>query len=122
MSDPRRLIVKATRSIDDPERANLACNVAAVALASGVEVHLFLASEGVRLALPGISALIEVPEAPEIGSLLDAVYAGGTVTVCAPCASRRGLVQADFRPETEMGGSAGFVELVTTPGASSLVY
>lgn len=122
MSDQRRLVIKATCSTDDPERANLACNTAAVALASGVEVHLFLASEGVRLALPGTAEQIVVPEAPELSALLDSVYAGGSVVVCTPCATRRGLTPADFRDGTTMGGSAGFVELVTAPGSSALVY
>lgn len=115
------LVIKATHSLDDPERAHLACNVAAVGLASGLDVHLFLAVEGVRLALPELGPL-EVAEAPPIADLLDALYAGGAVTVCTPCATRRGLSPTDFRPGTAMGGSAQFLELATAPGATALVY
>lgn len=123
MSGPRLLVVKATHATDDPERAHLACNVAAVGLASGLDVHLFLAVEGVRLALLSLdAAALTVADAPPIADLLEAVYAGGTVTVCTPCATRRGLVPADFRPGTAMGGSAQFVELATTEGATALVY
>lgn len=123
MSDPRSMVIKATHSLDDPERAHLACNVAAVALASGVDVHLFLAVEGVRLALPDLDAgALAVADAPPISDLLEALYAAGAVTVCTPCATRRGLSAGDFRDGTAMGGSAQFVELATRPGATALVY
>ena len=116
------LVVKVTHALDDPERAHLGCNVASVALASGVEVHVFLAVEGVHLARPGVPDDLVVPEAPPIGDLLDALYAGATVTVCTPCMLRRGLAEADFRPGTVFAGSAQFVERATATGASALVY
>jgi 6-phosphogluconolactonase len=127
VAGPGRLLVKATHSLDDPERANLACNIAAVALASGAAVDLFLAVEGVRLALPDIGqvmgeGVLAVAEAPAIGDLIDAVYAAGTVTVCTPCATRRGLGPEDFRAGTVMGGSAVFVELALRPDVTALVY
>lgn len=117
------LVVKATHAADDPERAHLACNVAATALASGVEVRLFLAIEGVHLARPaGAAPPIVVAEAPPLDDLLEAVYAAGEVVVCTPCATRRGLSADDFRAGTVMAGSARFVELATQPGAQALVY
>lgn len=122
MSTPPLLVVKATHSTDDPERANMAANVAAAGLAGGADVHLFLAAEGVRLALPDIGELLPVDHAPPIADLLDAVYASGAVTVCTPCAKRRGLPVDAFRDGTAWGGSAAFVELATRPGATALVY
>lgn len=118
----RSLVVKVTHALDDPERAHIGCNVAAVALAAGVDVHLFLAVEGVRLAQPAVAGRLELADAPPIADLLDAVYAGGSVTVCTPCATRRGLGEADFRDGTQMAGSARFVELATAEGAQALVY
>ena len=116
------MVVKITHSLEDPERAHIACNVAAVALASGLEVFVFLAIEGVHLARPEVAAQLIVAEAPPIGDLLDALYTGGTVTVCTPCATRRGLGPEDFRAGTELAGSARFVELATTEGTTALVY
>ena len=118
----RSLVVKATHALMDPERAHIACNVAAVGISSGLEVHLFLAVEGVHLARPEVAAQLELAEAPPITDLLDAIYAGGTVTVCTPCATRRGLAQHHFRDETVMAGSAQFVELASAEGATALVY
>lgn len=119
---PRSLVVKVTHALDDAERAHLGCNVAATALAAGVDVHVFLAVEGVRLAQPDVPAQLSVADAPPIGDLLDAVYAAGAVTVCTPCAARRGLGAEDFRPGTQLAGSVRFVELVTAEGAQALVY
>lgn len=116
------LVVKVTHALDDPERAHIGCNVAAVALASGLEVHLFLAIEGVHLARGEITQQLEIDDAPPIGDLIDAVYAGGSVTVCTPCATRRGLGQEDFRDGTVLAGSAQFVALATADGATALVY
>lgn len=118
----KSLVIKATHALDDPERAHIACNVAAVALASGLQVHLVLAIEGVHLARPAIPAQLRLDDAPPIGQLLDALYAGGSVTVCTPCATRRGLAAEDFRNGTHMAGSARFVELATAPEATALVY
>jgi predicted peroxiredoxin len=118
----KSLVVKVTHALDDPERAHIGCNVAAVALASGLEVHVVLAIEGVHLARPEVTDQLTLAEAPPIGDLLDAVYASGTVTVCTPCAARRGLGPEDFRDGTQLAGSARFVELATAPEATALVY
>lgn len=118
----RSLVVKVTHSLDDPERAHIGCNVAAVGLASGVDVHLFLAIEGVHLARPDIPGELVVADAPPIGDLLDALYAAGSVTVCTPCATRRGLGEEDFREGTQLAGSARWVELATADAATAIVY
>lgn len=116
----QRLVIKVTHAHDDPERAHIGVNVAAVALASGLDVDLFLAADGVELARPG--AAFDLAEAPPLGELLDAVYAGGTVTVCTPCATRRGYGEADFREGTRLAGSAAFVALLAEPDTTALVY
>ncbi len=116
------LVVKVTHALDDPERAHIGCNVAAVALASGLQVHVFLAVEGVRRAQPDVPGRLRLADAPPIADLLDALYAAATVTVCTPCASRRGLSEGDFRAGTQLAGSARFVELATADAATALVY
>lgn len=115
-----RLVIKVTHSHDDAERAHIGVNVAAVALASGLAVDLFLAADGVELARPGVA--FDLPEAPPVGDLLDAVYAGGSVTVCTPCATRRGYGEGDFRDGTRLAGSAAFVALIAEPDTTALVY
>jgi predicted peroxiredoxin len=119
---PKNLVVKITHAADDPERAQIGCTVAATALASGVEVALFLAHEGVRLALPGVPEEIHVPEGAPLHELIDSLYTEATVTVCTPCAARRALTEQDFRAGTELAGAARFVELAIADEATALVY
>lgn len=76
-----RLVVKLTCGADAPEHANQALTVAATALASGVDVSVWLAGEGAWLAVPGRSADLDLPYAA--ADLLGALIEGGTVTVCA---------------------------------------
>lgn len=118
----RSLVVKVTAGLDDPERAHIGCNVAVVALASGLDAHLVLAIDGVHLARPGVAEQLELAEAPPLAELLEALYAGGTVMVCTPCALRRGLGEDDFREGTILAGSVRFVELATAEGATAVVY
>jgi predicted peroxiredoxin len=116
------LVVKITVGLEEPERTHLAWNVAATGLASGLTVHVVLAGEAVHLARPGVPEQHELADAPALGDLIDAVYASGTTTVCTPCATRRGLSEGDFRAGTELAGSARFVQLATSEGATALVY
>jgi predicted peroxiredoxin len=119
---PDRLVIKVTHADDDPERCLVALNVAAAALASGLTVALFLAFDGVRLATPGSAERLEVEASPNGQELLDSVLgAGASVTVCGPCATRRGLVESDFIDGTTVAGSAAFVAEIAA-GATPLVY
>jgi predicted peroxiredoxin len=117
-----RLVIKLTHAEDDPERCLTGLNVAAAALASGLRVSVFLALEGVRLATPGYADGLEITASPGGGELLGSVLGGGAkLTVCAPCATRRGLVEGDFIPGTIVAGSAAFVAEIAE-GATPLIY
>lgn len=120
MSD--RLVIKLTHAADDPERALVGLNVAATAAASGLKVSVFLAFEGVRLATPGYADGLTIEASPGGRELLEGLLdAGGTLTVCGPCATRRDLVEGDFLPGTTIAGSAAFVAEIAD-GATPLVY
>jgi predicted peroxiredoxin len=117
-----RLVIKLTRGADDPERALVGLNVAATAVASDMKVSVFLAFEAVRIATPGFADGLRIEASPGGLELLDAFLAGGgTLTVCGPCATRRGLVEGDFLPGTTVAGSAAFVAEIAQ-GATPLVY
>src|SRR5947209_4505493 len=91
----RTLVVKATAGADAPERCAQAFTVAATAVASGLEVSLWLTGESSWFALPGRAAEFELPHSAPLPELLDAVLAGGTVTLCTQCAARRGIAADD---------------------------
>lgn len=94
----RTLVVKVTAGSDAPERCSQAFTVATTALAAGASVSLWLTGESAWFALPGRAAEFELPHAAPLPDLLDALLAGGTVTLCTQCAARRGIGPDDVIP------------------------
>jgi predicted peroxiredoxin len=118
----RTLVVKATAGTDAPERCSQAFTVAATALASGVEVSLWLTGESTWFALPGRAADFDLPHAAPLPDLLAALLAAGRVTVCTQCAARRDIKPDDVLPGVRIAGAAAFVEEALADGAQALVY
>lgn len=118
----RSLVVKATAGTDEPERCNQAFTVAATAVATGVEVSLWLAGEASWLSLPGRAKELRLPEAPSIGDLLGTVLTAGTVTVCTQCAARRGFGEADVISGIRIAGASLFIQEAMSDGAQALIY
>lgn len=118
----RSLVIKVTAGEDDPERCNQAFTVAAAAVASGVDVSLWLTGEAAWLAVPGRAEGFSLPHAAPLKDLLDAVLAAGRVTVCTQCAARRELTREDLVPGAGIAGAPTFVEEAVQDGAQALVY
>lgn len=123
MSSPERsVVVKSTSGLDRPEACNQAFTVAALAVAAGARVSLWLTGEAAWLAVPGRADELVLEHAAPLADLLAAVLAEGTVTVCTQCAARRGLTSDDVLPGIRIAGAAVFVEEVLAEGAQALVY
>jgi predicted peroxiredoxin len=118
----RSLVVKVTSGSDAPERCNQAFTVAATAVATGAEVSLWLTGESAWFALPGRAKEFHLPHAAPLDELLDAVIAGGRVTLCTQCAKRRGIEEADVIAGIRVAGAPAFVEEAMADGAQALVY
>lgn len=118
----RSLVIKTTAGADAPERCSQAFTVAATALAGGVPTSLWLTGESAWFALPGRAAEFELPHAAPLADLLEAILAGGTVTLCTQCAARRGIGPDDVIPGVRIAGAAVFVEEALEEGAQALVY
>jgi predicted peroxiredoxin len=118
----RSLVVKVTAGSDAPERCSQAFTVAAAAVAAGVPVSLWLTGESAWFALPGRAALFELPHAAPLSDLLDAVLAGGQVTLCTQCAARRDIAADDVIEGVRIAGAATFVEEALRDDAQALVY
>ncbi|RCV51086.1 DsrE family protein [Marinitenerispora sediminis] len=118
----RALVIKATAGQDDPERCNQAFTVAAAAVASGVDVSLWLTGEASWFAVPGRAEGFSLPHAAPLADLLAAVLAAGRITVCTQCAARRELTEADLIAGVRIAGAPTFVEEITRDGAQALVY
>ena len=117
-----RLVLKLTAGDDAPERCAQAFTVAAVAVSSGVPVSLWLTGEASWLALPGRAEEFTLPHSAPLAELRDSVLAGGTLTLCTQCATRRGIGEADVLPGVRMAGAAVFLSEVMVDGTQALVY
>ena len=117
-----RLVVKVTAGEDAPERCAQAFTVASVALAAGAQVSLWLTGESSWFALPGRAETFELPHAAPLAELLQAILAGGSVTLCTQCAARRNIDAADVITGIRVSGAQTFVEEVLAPDTQALVY
>jgi predicted peroxiredoxin len=121
-ASPARLVLKITCGPEALERLNQGLTVAATALASGVDVSLWLTGDATWMAVPGRAESLDLPHAAPLAELRDAVLGSGTLTVCGQCAARRSLTDADLVEGAQIRGAAAFVEEVMAPGTQALVY
>ncbi|HET8981300.1 MAG TPA: DsrE family protein [Pedococcus sp.] len=121
-ASPARLVLKITCGPEALERLNQGLTVAATALASGVEVSLWLTGDATWMAVPGRAEALDLPHAAPLAELRDAVLGSGTLTVCGQCAARRDLTDADLVEGAQIRGAAAFVEEIMAPGTQALVY
>jgi predicted peroxiredoxin len=121
-ASPARLVLKITCGPEALERLNQGLTVAATALASGVDVSLWLTGDATWMAVPGRAEALDLPHAAPLAELRDAVLGSGTLTVCGQCAARRSLTDADLVEGAQIRGAAAFVEEIMAPGTQALVY
>lgn len=116
------LVVKVTAGEDAPERCAQAFNVAAVAVAAGARVSLWLTGEASWFALPGRAETFELPHSAPLAELLRTVLDGGTVTLCTQCAARREITADAVIDGVRLSGAQTFVEEVLAADTQALVY
>ena len=116
------LVVKVTCGTEALERMSQGFTVASTALASGLEVSLWLTGDATWMAVAGRAEDVELPHAPHLAELRDALLEGARGTVCGQCAARRDLTDADLVPGAQVRGAAAFVEEVMAPDTRALVY
>jgi predicted peroxiredoxin len=119
---PRALLIKITCGAEAPERANQAWTVAAMGIAAGAPVAVWLTGEAVWFAVPGRQPDLELPYATPVAELIETVRLGGTITVCTQCAARRELVVDDLVESATIQGAASFVEAALADNVQALVY
>ncbi len=115
-------MIKVTAGKEEPERCNQAFTVAGAAVASGVDVSLWLTGEAAWFGLPGRAEDFSLPHAAPLADLLASVLALGTVTICGQCAARREITPGDVITGVRIAGAATFVAEVVADGVQALVY
>jgi predicted peroxiredoxin len=118
----RSLLIKITCGAEAPERANQAWTVAAMGIAAGASVSVWLTGEAVWFAVPGKQPDLELPYATPVAELIETVRVGGTITVCTQCAARRELMVEDLVESATIQGSASFVEAALADNVQALIY
>lgn len=117
-----KLVVKVMVGQNEPERCSQAFTVAAMALASGIEVSLWLTGEAAWFALPGKCEEFDLPHSASLAGMRDAILAGGKITLCTQCALRRGIQEQDLIAKISIAGAASFVSEIVQPDTQALVY
>ena len=125
MSTPistRSLIIKLTCGAEAAERANQAWTVAAMGIAAGAPVTVWLTGDAVWFAVPGRQPDLALPHATPVSDLVETVRTGGRIVVCTQCAARRELTEDDLVDTAAIAGAASFVEAALADGVQALVY
>jgi predicted peroxiredoxin len=118
----RSLLIKITCGAEAAERANQAWTVAAMGVAAGASVSVWLTGEAVWFAVPGRQPDLELPYATPVSELVETVRLGGAIIVCTQCAARRELAEADLIESATIQGAASFVEAALADEVRALVY
>jgi predicted peroxiredoxin len=119
---PRSLVVKITCGAEAAERANQGWTVAAMGIAAGAPVMVWLTGEAVWFAVPGRQPDLALPYATPVAELVETVRSTGQLRVCSQCAARRDLTVDDLVEGAVVAGAAQFVEVALTDGVQALVY
>jgi len=118
----QKMAIVGSRGLDD-ERATVTLTIANGAIASGLEVTLFLVASGVDLVRKGaVDGARMNPFDPPMKEMLDNFQAkGGNILVCPPCAKVRGYEQDDLIDGVTIVGS-GALHALIKDGASTLCF
>jgi predicted peroxiredoxin len=117
-----KLVILLTRGIDD-ERATAAWTVANGGLNEGLEVTMFLVSNGVDVVRRGGADLVQInPVDPPMKQLIETFKAnGGQIWACPPCAKLRGYTQDHLIDGVVVTGTPALHGLIKE-GAATLCF
>ncbi len=117
-----KMVVSITNAKNDTDRATVGFVVANAGVVSGVEVVIFLSTEGVRLCEQGYADDIHEEGFQPLKTLLDNfTQNGGIIWVCSPCFKKRGLAEDKLVAGATIVGGAKLVEFLSQ-GASCISY
>lgn len=122
MAEQSELVVLITRGLDD-ERSSVAWSIANAAIASEMEVTVFLAASGVDWVRKGAADVARLnPLDPPLKELIENLMSnGGKVLVCPPCAKVRGYGEEELIDGVTVAGAPAMLEVVKQ-GAATLSF
>lgn len=118
----RTFVLRLTHGGDDVERVGQALTIGSTAVASGIDVELWLVHDAVHLAQPGVVESLELAHSPPLIELWDAIRKGGRVYACTQCLLRRAITADDLREGITQAGAAVLVASLAEAGAVALDF
>ena len=122
MDNPNKLVIVSTNGLDD-ERSSVAWSIANTAVASDLEVTVFLVAAGVDWVRKGGAEVARLnPLDPPMKDMIENVMSsGGQILVCPPCAKVRGYDADALVDGVIIAGAPAMLEVVKQ-GASTLSF
>lgn len=122
MSEQKKLVIVNSRGFDD-ERSSVAWSIANTALASEMDVTVFLVAAGVDWVRKGAKDVAHLnPMDPTMGDMIgNFVAKGGRILVCPPCAKVRGYSADSLIEGATIAGAPVMLEEIQR-GAGALTF
>lgn len=122
MSEHKKLVIVNSRGLDD-ERSSVAWSIANTAVASDMDVTMFLVSAGVDWVRKGAADAAHLnPLDPSMAEMIGNFLAnGGTILVCPPCAKVRGYGEDSLIDGVTIAGAPVMLAEIAA-GAGSLTF
>ena len=122
MASNGRVVVGCTHGEENPDRVVVSYLTAGAALDQGMDVVMWLSSEGVRLALRGYVDPIRADQEPPVKRVHDQfIDKGGRFYVCPICFNDRQLDEGELVENAELKGATPLMEFVSE-GATTFTY
>ena len=122
MSEQKKLVIVNSRGFDD-ERSSVAWSIANTAIASDMDVTVFLVAAGVDWVRRGAADVAQLnPLDPTMNDMIgNFIGNGGRILVCPPCAKVRGYSEDSFVEGVTIAGAPVMLEEILA-GAGSLSF
>jgi predicted peroxiredoxin len=121
MSDKKKLVVTITAGAGT-DVSTVAFTVANAAISKGMDVGVFLASDGVELSRAGALEFTHVAPLKKLSELVEGfVASGGTLWSCSPCFNHRGLKEDETVDGTTVTGAGPMLDWILE-GAQTLSF
>lgn len=121
MSNSKKLIVTLSSNSKD-DVSTVAFTVANGALSKGIDVGVFLVSDGVELSRDGAYEYTHVAPFKKLTELVDGfITNGGTLWACSPCFNHRGLNAGDTVNGADVVGAGPMLDWIAE-GAQTLSF
>jgi predicted peroxiredoxin len=122
MSTQKKLVIVNSRGFDD-ERSSVAWSIANTAVASGMDVTMFLVASGVDWVRKGAADAARLnPLDPSMSEMIgNFLQGGGRILICPPCAKVRGYSEESLIDGVTIAGAPVMLEEIQQ-GAASLTF